>query len=160
LTACVINGFNVASPAAPGGGAADQTSFYAGATVNTPITGFKVGAAYDYVDVGSQPLTGHVSDHVNVVGLYASYQLTEKLSVYGRGEYAWSSVPNPSTFLARKVIEGTATLQYDLWKNVLSRLEFRWDHAADDSNVYGGTIPGAGTKSNSFILLADLAYKF
>ena len=160
LTACVINGFNAGSPAAPGGGAADQTSFYAGATLNTPITGFKVGAAYDYVNVGGQPLTGGVSDHINVIGVYASYQLTEKLSVYGRGEYASSTVPDPSTFIARKVIEGTATLQYDLWKNVLSRLEFRWDHAADDSNAYGGTTLGAGNKSNSFILLADVAYKF
>lgn len=160
LSACVINGFNAGSPATTGGGAADQTSFYAGATLNTPINGFKVGAAYDYVDVGSQAKVGGVatipSDHVNVVGLYASYQLTEKLSVYGRGEYAWSPLAN-STLLARKVLEGTATLQYDLWKNVLSRLEFRWDHAADDSPAYGGTVP---TKSNSFILLADLAYKF
>jgi hypothetical protein len=67
-------------------------------------------------------------------------------------------------------VEGTATLQYDLWKNVLTRLEFRWDHAADDSNAYGanfvptgeGTSPGKGpgTKSNAYMLMADIAYKF
>ena len=54
-----------------------------------------------------------------------------------------------------------ATLQYDLWKNVLSRLEFRWDHAADGSSPYGGTAPEAeGTKKDSFILMANVAYKF
>jgi hypothetical protein len=166
LTACIINGFNAASPSAGTGAGpapADQTSFYAGATLNTPITGFKVGAAYDYVYVGSQPLTAPGSGvaaygHTDVVGLYASYQLTEKLSLYARGEYGWSSVP--TTFMASKVIEATATLQYDLWKNVLSRLEFRWDHAADGSTPYGGTVVGDGTKMNSYILLANVSYKF
>ncbi|HTL56428.1 MAG TPA: outer membrane beta-barrel protein [Candidatus Limnocylindrales bacterium] len=156
LSACVINGFNSASPS----GAADQTSVYVGATVNTPVTGLKVGAAYDWANVSGQPLTADVANHANVVGLYASYQLTEKLSIYGRGEYAWSTVPAPSTFLAKKVIEGTFTVQYDLWKNVMSRLEFRWDHAADDTDVYGGSTPGVGDKSNSYMLLANLAYKF
>ena len=158
LTGCIINGFNSASPVAPGAGAADQTSLYAGATFNTPVTGLKVGVAYDYAGVSKQPLTANSSGYADVIGLYASYQVTEKLSAYVRGEYAWSG--SPAAFAATKVIEATATLQYDLWKNVLSRLEFRWDHAADDSNVYGGSVAGAGTKSNSYILLADVAYKF
>ncbi|MCX6925492.1 MAG: hypothetical protein NT154_20130 [Verrucomicrobia bacterium] len=57
-------------------------------------------------------------------------------------------------------------MQYDLWKNVLSRIEFRWDHAADGSEAYGGT-PVAGNSSpvppirkNSYILLANITYKF
>ncbi len=156
LSGCVINGFNSFSPST--GGAADQTSFYAAGTLNTPVTGLKVGVAYDYAGVSKQPLTANTSGYANAVGLYASYQLTEKLSVYGRGEYAWSGLP--AAFGATKVLEGTATLQYDLWKNVLSRLEFRWDHAADGSTPYGGTVVGAGSKKNSYILLADIAYKF
>ena len=57
-------------------------------------------------------------------------------------------------------------MQYDLWKNVLSRIEFRWDHAADGSEAYGGTPvagstgPVPGTKKNSYILLANITYKF
>jgi hypothetical protein len=156
LSGCVINGFNSASPAI--GGPAAQTSLYAAATLNTPVTGLKVGVAYDYAGVSKQPITANSSGYADVIGLYASYQLTEKLSVYARGEYAWSG--SAAAFAATKVVEGTATLQYDLWKNVLSRLEFRWDHTADDSNAYGGTVVGAGTKGNSYILLADLAYKF
>jgi Putative beta-barrel porin-2, OmpL-like. bbp2 len=154
LYGCVINGFHSASVAGP----ADQTSWYIGGTFNTPINGLKLGAAYDYAGVSEQPLTSHKSAYANAVALYASYQFTEKLAFLVRGEYASSGMP--SVFLARKVFETTGTLQYDLWKNVLSRLEFRWDHAADGSNAFGGTVAGAGTKQNSYILLANLAYKF
>ncbi|HLH56568.1 MAG TPA: outer membrane beta-barrel protein [Verrucomicrobiae bacterium] len=157
LTACIINGFNAF--AGPNG--ADQTSLYVGATVATPVTGLKVGACYDYAAITTQPFPGgntEVSAYANAVGGYLSYQITEKLSAYGRAEYASSTFA--STFGARKVVEGTATLQYDLWKNVLSRVEFRWDHAADDSNAYGGTVFGAPTKSNAYMLMASVAYKF
>jgi hypothetical protein len=159
LSGCIINGFNAGSS---GVGAtpvpADQTSYYVGATVNTPVTGLKAGIAYDYAGVSKQPITGQNHGYADVIGLYVSYQLTEKLSVYGRGEYAWSS--GTAAFAATKVVEATATLQYDLWKNVMSRLEFRWDHSADGSTPYGGSTVGAGTLHNSYILLADVAYKF
>jgi hypothetical protein len=158
ITGCIMNGFNSASPAAPTG-AADQTSYYIGATVNTPVKGLKVGACYDYAGVSAQPTTGGQAGYANVVGLYATYQLAEKLSLNGRGEYATSDVP--TTFLARAVVETTATLQYDLWKNVLSRLEFRWDHACSGGPAYGGVNPGdAPTDNNSYILLANIVYKF
>ena len=155
LTGCVLNGFNSTSPSSTV--PADQTSWYIGATVNTPVKGLKAGVAYDYAGVSAQPLTSE-SGYANAIGLYASYQLTEKMALLARGEYATSNVR--STFLANKVFEATATLQYDLWKNVLSRLEFRWDHAADGSTPFGGTVPGVGTSHNSYILMADIAYKF
>lgn len=68
LSGCVINGFNAGSPAS--GSAADQTSFYAGATVNTPVTGLKLGVAYDYAGVSAQPLTAQKSAYADVIGLY------------------------------------------------------------------------------------------
>ena len=62
---------------------------------------------------------------------------------------------------ATKVVAATATVQYDLWKNVLSRIEFRWDHATSGSPAYGGEAIGAApTKKDSFILLANVSYKF
>lgn len=163
LTACIINGFDSGIGGSGGANANgfDQTSFYVGGTLSTPVTGLKVGASYDYAALTSQPAgagTTESSGYANAVGGYLSYQMTEKLSAYGRAEYASSTYA--STFGARKVVEATATLQYDLWKNVLSRVEFRWDHAADDSNAYGGTVVGEGTRSNAFMLLASLAYKF
>jgi len=157
LTACIINGFDSASPVI--GGAADQTSYFVGATLNTPITGFKVGACYDYADVRHQPATvGFVpaNGHLQVVGLYASYQVTEKMVVSGRGE--WGESANATAFGATTIYEATATLQYDLWKNVLSRLELRWDHSGDASPAFGGEV--TPSRDNSYILLASLAYKF
>jgi hypothetical protein len=158
ITGCIMNGFDSASPAAQTG-AADQTSYYIGATVNTPVKGLKVGASYDYAGVSAQPVTSGQAGYANAVGFYATYQLTEKLSLNGRGEYATSDVP--TTFLAHAVVETTATLQYDLWKNVLSRLEFRWDHACSGGPAFGGVNPGdAPTDNNSYILLANIVYKF
>jgi len=49
LYAGVIDGFNAASPA---NGSGKQTSWYAGATVATPVTGLKFGLAFDYLDSG------------------------------------------------------------------------------------------------------------
>ena len=162
LTACIINGFDSAIGGSGGanGNGFDQTSLYVGATLATPITGLKVGASYDYAALTSQasgPGTSETSGYANAVGGYISYQVTEKLSLYGRAEYASSTYS--TTFGARKVIEGTATLQYDLWKNVLSRVELRWDHAADDTASYGGG-GTSGFKDNAYMLMADFAYKF
>ena len=157
LTGCVINGFNA-------GAGADQTSWYVGGTLNTPLKGLKVGASYDYAGVSHQALGG--ANYANATALYASYQATEKLSLHARAEYASSDAltapPASAPILgAREVFATTATLQYDLWKNVLSRLEFRWDHAASGGPAYGGEGVGAApTKRNSFILLANVSYKF
>ena len=164
LSGCVINGFN---SGASGGSGADQTSWYVGATVNTPIKGLKIGAAYDYAGVSSQPLSD--SSYANAVAVYASYRATERLSLHARGEYATSDALTPAgtpILGSSKVVALTGTIQYDLWKNVMSRIEFRWDHSADGLNAYGGT-PMAGStdpvppaRKNSYILLANINYQF
>jgi len=158
LYACVINGFdqNV-------GG--NQTSFYAGATVNTPLKELKVGASYDYVVVGKQSDVGIIRpEYVYVLGGYATYQLTEKLSLNARGEYGSSTRsavtdPNASFLPSDKVIEGTLTAQYDLWKNVLSRIELRWDHDAGAHALFGGGSFNTG-KDNAYAVLGNIVYKF
>jgi hypothetical protein len=155
LTGCVINGFN-------SGAGADQTSWYVGGTVNTPLKGLKIGAAYDYAGVSHQALSG--ATYANAVALYAVYQATEKLSLNARAEYASSGVltgAGAPLLGATRVFATTTTVQYDLWKNVLSRVEFRWDHAASGQPAYGGvTLGDAPTKKNSYILLANVVYKF
>ena len=165
LTSVVMNGFN---SGATGGNGDDQTSWYVGGSLNTPLKGLKVGASYDYAGVSAQSLSP-AANYANATALYASYQATEKLSLHGRAEYASSdaltAVGTP-ILGARKVFATTATVQYDLWKNVLSRVEFRWDHAADGSEAYGGTLAAGGpasvpgAKKDSFILLANISYKF
>lgn len=153
--AAVINGYSATS-SAKAGIAADQTSFYIGSTLNTPLKELKVGAAYDYEGVGKQ---GVVSEgYANATDLYATYQLTEKLSFNGRGEWFTQSKSNAGPGLPSKVFDLTGTVQYDLWKNVLSRLEIRWDHAAGGKLAYGGT--GAPNRKNAYEIIANVAYKF
>ena len=62
-----------------------------------------------------------------------------------------------------KVLAFTATVQYDLWANVISRLELRWDHAADGCEAFGGAGPLGGAvpdKKNEVMLAANVIYKF
>src|SRR5207244_7685825 len=100
------------------------------------------------------------------------YQIAEQLSFHVRGDYESRSPFKGNTYpgssfapglLPGKAFAATATLQYDLWKNVLSRLEFRWDHAADGAAQFGGvgalnTVPP--TKRNAYLLAANIIYKF
>jgi hypothetical protein len=153
LVGGVVNGYNPFAGTVAGNGA-DQTSTYIGATINTPINSLKVGASYDYASIDNQPLSGQ--QWANATTLYVLWQATEKMAINWRGEYASSDT---AVFGASKVFASTVTVQYDLWKNVLSRLEFRWDHAADASAPYGGTTTPGG-KDNSYILIANIAYKF
>jgi len=84
LTACIISGFNSGSVA---GAAADQTSYYIGASLNTPVTGLKFGACFDYAGVNNQPSPapgGITWKYADVLAMYASYQATEKPPVLPR----------------------------------------------------------------------------
>lgn len=157
LYAGVINGFDDSV-------GDDRTHWYLGGTVATPVTGLKLGASLDYT-------TGDDDDGINdnpwvgAYALYLSFAASEKLSVHARAEYANTDVdglltPGSADIGGTKVFALTGTVQYDLWKNVLSRLEARWDHAADGSEPYGGSVAGAGSKKNNFIFAANLVYKF
>jgi hypothetical protein len=55
----------------------------------------------------------------------------------------------------------TATVQYDLWKNVLSRIEFRWDHS-EHGMAFGGVDANTEgpNRSNAYMLAANIIYKF
>jgi len=170
LYGAVINGFNTFSAAGPGN-AADQTSFYVGSTLNTPLKQLKLGASYDYAGVKAQPQIGQPSSaYQNATALYATWQVTEKLSLNGRGEYFTQSKGNAGNIagLPTKVVAFTATAQYDLWKNVISRLEARWDHQADGlGRAYGAfgnfnpvTNPEGATRRNAYELIANIIYKF
>lgn len=168
LSAGVMNGYDAVN-------AVTKTSWYVGGTANTPITGVKVGAAFDYVNLYDNVIGGtlHDSGYQGAVGLYLAWQATEKLSFYTRGEYLWQSgylsdaaLAGAPGLIGRNLYEVTQTVQYDLWKNVLARLEFRWDHA-EHGNAFGGTLadvatstPAAPSGNTEFLLAANLIYKF
>ncbi len=153
----------------------DVTSFYAGATLATPIKGVKIGAAFDYAEADDNG-PGVVKSASTYAGaLYASLSATEKLSFHMRAEYAklnsayatGGSINNGFGSvggLPEEVFTLTGTIQYDLWANVLSRLEVRWDHALDGA-PFGGTVSGAGIpggadQRNAVLVAANLIYKF
>ena len=160
-----VNGFN--SGAGEIGG--DQTSVYGGVTLNTPIKALKVGAAYDYASTTDE---FDAQAYANAVAGYLSFQATEKLSLHARAEYATTDtgvLDNSEGGHDSKVFALTGTVQYDLWKNVLSRLEVRWDKQVGSGSMvgYGGDSrdsdndngPGSGVR-DYFTIALNLIYKF
>lgn len=135
----------------------NQDNYYVGATINTPVKNLKAGASFDYVN---NPGGVTTIPSTVVWAAYTSYQATEKMSIHGRFEYAEAFTGG--AIVNRDILEATVTLQYDLWKNVLSRLEFRWDHAADGAGpMFGGTLTSpAPNKVNNYMLVANVVYKF
>jgi hypothetical protein len=147
----------------------DKTEWYVGVTLNTPITNLTFGASFDAVDHFDIAIPADVDvGYVESFAGYGSFKLTDKATLNGRIEYANGSLGALS--LAdngvfepgfNKVIAVTGTLQYALWANVTSRLELRWDHAADGSSPFGGTVAGLpGDKKNEVMLAANVIYQF
>ena len=156
----------------------NQVNYYLGATLNTPWKQLTVGAAWDYVhnfmgggtDLGD---TWHNDDMV--IGLYGTLKATDKLSFNGRAEYLHGQ--NNEDFgggghfgYSSEAFEVTGTVEYDLWANVISRLELRWDHlgsfntptAVYGPDISGGSPSGFNTldEKTSVGLYANIIYKF
>ena len=141
----------------------NSANYYAGVTLATPVTGLRLGFSFDYLDVHN------VRGETWSIAGYASYQFpNSKLSLHLRGEYlrdrgdhkffidSDGNPTNPDRALAL-----TATAQYDLWKNVITRLELRWDHSLTGKGVWGGTdSTSPGSLDNEVMLAANIIYKF
>jgi hypothetical protein len=163
----VVNGYN--NSALGSGVGLQQLNAYAGTTVATPIKELRLGAAFDVADFNSSgfftgasipPGVYNIGAEVWTVAGYASWQATEKLSLHARGEYANARVASPVSG-HEDLIAFTGTIQYDLWKNVLTRLEFRWDRSVAGPPIFGGDVPGLpGTQHNAVMLAANVVYKF
>ena len=170
LTGGFVNGFN-SHPIHPDSAGLyttgdNQTAFYVGTALATPVKNLSVGAAFDYENV-----YGMHGETFSVAG-YASYKATDKLSFHVRGEYVKDSlglfarhdnitgevIPG---FSSEHILAITTTVQYELWKNVVSRVELRWDHSLTDTPTYGGSGPeGLPSLENSWLLAANIAYRF
>jgi predicted porin len=157
LTGGIVNGYN----ASVANGGAVETSFYAGATVKTPLKALSVGLAFDYACLGPNQAAGagvvNNSGYQWAGAVYLVYQATDKLSFNTRADYL-----NQSSYLATTGLPGssfalTESVQYDLWKNVLTRAEFRWDHACNGTYPWGAP---TGPLENEFMLALNVIYKF
>jgi hypothetical protein len=145
----------------------NQINYYAGATLNTPWKPLKVGAALDYVhnlDDGAFPLAATATDrelNAFVLGLYGTYQATDKLNLSARFEYINLEAEGmPAGMALSKTSDGfgvTGTVDYALWANVISRLEVRWDHL---NQGYLVDQPDGTGSTDSVGFYANLIYKF
>ncbi len=173
----VVNGFNDNEAGNDLG--VTTTSWYAGATLATPVTGLRFGASFDYLRLRDTSRGENIStkgESTWSAAGYASYQATEKLSLHLRGEYlrdragAFGFLDEDGSVAEKAdVFALTATAQYDLWKNVISRLEVRWDHGSN-GRFFGEARPASfgkassgddvGSKKNEVLVAANIIYKF
>jgi hypothetical protein len=156
LYAGAVVGINNSGSPFVGFGNDDQANYYAGVTLNTPVAHLKVGAAFDYAsNFGGSPFDAWVA------GAYASYQATDKLSLHARAEYGEFEAAGLQADSTTTITSLTGTAQYDLWKNVISRLELRWDQAHDRNGFDLDINNNVTTYSNTGLsLYANFIYKF
>ena len=131
--------------------------YSANLSLATPVAGLKFGFAFDALHSTSE--AGGQADG-NIYGVYGTYQATDKLSFAVRGEFIDAS--DLSNFdgddnIFNGISKGeelTATIQYDLWANVVSRAEFRWDHSEYDHPY------SVNDTANAYLLALNVVYKF
>jgi hypothetical protein len=161
LSAATIITGNNTSGNVSGSGHSGKT-IYVGATLPTPIAALKFGAAFDYMNAAD------VAANEWDAAIYSTYQFNDKLSLNLRAEYleakplntagAFNPAPNLPPASGNDAQEITATLQYALWANVLTRLEVRWDHS--NSTSAGYVTPAGSFQENAFLLAAQAVYTF
>ncbi|MBT5925993.1 MAG: outer membrane beta-barrel protein, partial [Verrucomicrobia bacterium] len=133
------------------GGGDDQTNLYIGGTAPTPVDGLAVGIAYDHINNSGGAVGAPDAD---ILALYASYQATDKMTVHGRVEYVEGDAGLYYGGDDNELLGLTATLDYSLWENVITRLEGRWDQQLDDA-------PAAyGSSDDIFTLTLNAIYNF
>lgn len=144
----------------PGG---NQANYYVGATVATGVEGLSVGGAFDYQDQQDTGGANAGSGSQWAAGLYASFQATEKLSLHARGEYyrgnsGFGVLQGNGSNVEQENWEGTLTAQYDLWQNVITRLEYRWD-SRNNGTPFGDASAGT-TLNNAHLVALNVIYVF
>jgi len=172
LSAGVVDGrFAGTRPTA--GGTGDTLNLYVGATVPTPWETLKLGASWDHRQLDRR--AGVATADTDSLALYASFSGIEKVKLNARVEYldngngvvalggAGVGVGGANT--SAEVLAATLTADYQLWANVISRLEYRWDHDLGGGRNLPGNLNGvtgaAGNGANNAHLFAlNIIYKF
>jgi hypothetical protein len=139
-----------------------QENYYLGFSMPTPVTGLAVGLAFDYTKgINAE------NNYSEAFAAYVTYQATEKLKLNGRADLAKG---DNGTFGYISTGDGnnqlfalTCTADYALWKNVISRLELRWDQCLTSDNPFGGQatpMPAGQGDKTATSLTANFIYQF
>ncbi len=140
-------------------GAPDIQSYYVGASIPTPLEGLALGACGDYRSNSGG--NGISSTHASSLAGYLTYQVTEKLKLNNRVEWAtgsnntWYFVPLTAKHQSNDLLGYTFTADYSLWGNVITRGEFRWDHELNGNGIFND-----GSDKNTVSLVLNVIYKF
>jgi len=155
ISAGYVGGQNGAAGALATASVHDTRSYYVGATLNTPLEGFTFGAAWDYRENAAFTAADNVND-AWAAALYATYTM-DKWAFNVRADYTQGT---NGTYFAdpdggrNELGSLTGTVGYNLWENVLTRVEVRYDRA-----LAGDTPFGTGQESALTIAL-NAIYKF
>jgi hypothetical protein len=171
----IVSSGNTTQDKAPGfnvntGNGNGATSYYAGFTLPTPVAALKFGGSFDYLNARD------ISANTWAMAAYGTFQFNDKLSLNLRAEYlnAGGNTAGPLSLNGgafndpsgadAQAQEITATVQYNLWANVLTRLEFRVDHVNGFNPGSSGpgyiNNQGGGNCSDAFLLVAQAIYTF
>jgi hypothetical protein len=148
----------------------NQVNYYGGATLNTPWKQVTTGVAFDFAQNfnfnGStfEEPGFYRTANVMVLGFYGTYKATDKLSINGRAEYVYGEGYTDGKDSGHgDGFEVTGTVEYDLWANVMTRLELRWDRVTTGSSFLGSSSDSesfVGSSRDSVGLYANVIYKF
>ncbi len=166
LKGAVLNAGIVNGATAPAVGAPDISNIHVSATIPTPWESIKTGASLDILS------RDDLADTTSIAG-YVSFHNTgiDKLKLHTRVEYfdngnaavALGGTPPAARGQAAvagngaaEILATTITADYQLWANVVSRLEYRWDHDCSG----GAHLTGGIGNNNAHLIALNLVYKF
>jgi hypothetical protein len=141
---------------------------YAGATgapISTQTTSTSVPPA---VAGGPSGLGAGLPDSNTWYGaaLYASYKVNKVITVSARGEYLHEDAAANPKFGAAGVdnddFSETLTVAFNIWDNLLTRVEYRYDHVTNDSTNPGvdGGPNNVATYQNQDEIAVEAVYSF
>jgi hypothetical protein len=100
------------------------------------------------------------------VALYASYKLTKVITLSARGEYLHEDAALFPKFGAAEVsnddFSETLTASFSIWDNLLTRVEYRWDHVVNGSTngAFGVTSNTVATYQSQNEISLEAVYSF
>lgn len=161
----VVNGIDngwISSGTNNGWDTANVVNYYAGITMPLPVTGLRFGFSYDYR--GQSERTddaGAVTSRsawANAYAAYLAYDVTDKLTLANRAEYANGTDGSWNFWTGEdaEYLSDTFTVSYKLWENVITRAEFRWDHDLSGNK----TAVDDCDRSNAFGITGNIVYVF